>query len=289
MAGAPQDREIGVMTPEKLRAYLEAATGRRITLRINDNIRTMVSCQQGKRRGELRASIHRIFLDAPLEVRRALARFLVEPDSATRRIVREYIALHTEAPDSPLPINPRPPGNPVGEYYDLEPIAKRLNERYFGGRLVFTIEWGRRVRQPRRRISRMTLGACYRAQRLIRIHPILDSQRVPLFYLEYILFHEMAHLEVPARRGADGRQLNHTAEFYALERSYPRYREAVAWQELHFDRLLSAYCRRRGTGDPDQTRTTSNGQLDLFAWATGHPKLPSRALPAPRAQKRRAR
>lgn len=264
------------MTPEQLRVYLETATGRRIDLRINENIRTMISCRQGKRRGEIHASVHRIFLTAPANVRSALARFLVGPDEACRRTVREFIAKHTESSVSELASCRVSRGTSEGRDYDLEPIARRLNERYFSNRLVFTVEWGRRLRNPPRRIHRITLGACYRAQQLIRIHPILDSEAVPLFFLEYILFHEMAHLEVPARRGADGRILNHTAEFYALERSYPRYREAIAWQDRHFDRLLSAYCRRRGSAATPRP-AAPRGQLDLFDWG----RMPSAARRGP--------
>src|SRR5690606_29333980 len=129
---------------------------------------------------------------------------------------------------------------PVGEFYDLGPIAARLNRRYFGGRLRFDITWGRRVPAGRRRRQRqITLGLCHSEDRVIRIHRILDSPDVPLFYLEYVIYHEMAHLAVPSRVCPEsGRRFHHTPEFYDLERRYPRYREALLWQNANLDRML---------------------------------------------------
>jgi predicted SprT family Zn-dependent metalloprotease len=84
----------------------------------------------------------------------------------------------------------------------------------------------------------------------VRIHPILDDAFVPRFFLEYVVYHELCHAALPSVVGADGRLRHHTAEFHALERQFPRYDEAVAWQTQNLDRLLRAWCRGKPVGKP---------------------------------------
>ncbi|MCB2156448.1 hypothetical protein KQI84_16355 [bacterium] len=238
---------------------LVRAAGRPITLRLNDNLHNMVSASNGPKRGEIRASVHRMFLRAPEEVIEALGRFIVRPTKESRRIVREYISRnHHRIDDTPVPRRTAPP-MPRGVFYDLAPIAARLNRTYFDGKLKFAITWGRRPTKQPRSLRQITLGNWNVRQCLIRIHPILDSPTVPPFYLDYIIFHEMAHIAVPSRVDKQGRLLHHTPEFYAVERRFRRYREAIDWQNHNLDRLLSAWCRRRQL--PKEPRT---GQLRLF-------------------------
>src|SRR5690606_31273756 len=128
----------------------------------------------------------------------ALAQFIVRPTEEARAAIRLFAARaeNSRRHRKPVPVESL---EPVGEFYDLGPIAARLNRRYFGGRLRFDITWGRRVPAGRRRRQRqITLGLCHSEDRVIRIHRILDSPDVPLFYLEYVIYHEMAHLAVPS-------------------------------------------------------------------------------------------
>lgn len=238
--------------------YLVRVAGRPISLRLNENFHNMVSASSGPRRGEIRASVHRMFLKAPPEVLDALGRFLVRPTKENRRVVREFISRnHHRIEERPAPRRMSPP-EPQGQYYDLAHIAARLNERYFQGRLQFAISWGRRPKRRPRSLRHVTLGIWNVRQGLIRIHPILDSPSVPRVYLEYIIYHEMAHIAVPSRVDGRGRLLHHTPEFYAVEQNFKRYREALDWQNRNLDRLLSSWCGRRRSGEDHP------GQLRLF-------------------------
>ncbi|MBX3729576.1 MAG: M48 family metallopeptidase [Candidatus Sumerlaeia bacterium] len=236
---------------------LSRLTGRPVRVRLNDNVRTLVSTRGSRGTGPLEASIHRLFLHAPADVQQALAEFLVRPDRGNRSVIRRYAALQRDS--GPEPGTPRV-GSPQGQHYDLLPIACRNNAEHFGDALDFTICWGKRPRTRPRPQRNILLGTCCAAHRLVRIHPILDAPDVPPFFLDFIVFHEMLHLAVPAPVGPGGRSLHHCPEFRRRERQHPNYRAAIAWQDAHIDRILRRW-RRVPASPPDTTHDNVQGTL----------------------------
>jgi predicted metal-dependent hydrolase len=61
---------------------------------------------------------------------------------------------------------------------------------------------------------------------------------VPLWFLRYVLYHEMLHSVVPDEIGPDGRRRIHTERFYRREREFPGYRRARRWEEENLARFL---------------------------------------------------
>src|SRR5947208_12243015 len=115
-----------------------------------------------------------------------------------------------------------------GRYFDLRTNFDRLNERYFGGKLRgYKVTWGRR--RKRRPKEYFIFGTIQEEDRIIRINPRLDQPFVPLWFLRYILYHEMLHAFVPDEIGPDGRRRVHTEEFNRREREYPNYHRALRW------------------------------------------------------------
>src|ERR1041384_5028842 len=86
-----------------------------------------------------------------------------------------------------------------GKYFDLRAILGQLNQRYFRGRLRgYTVMWGRRRKyRPK---DYFIFGTIQEHDRVIRIHPSLDQPFVPLWFLRYVLYHEMLHSAL-RRRG----------------------------------------------------------------------------------------
>ena len=110
----------------------------------------------------------------------------------------------------------------TGRIYDLEKLFRKLNRRHFDGSLEMpTLTWSRRR-------ARSILGHHDAAHDTITISKTLDSQEVPEWFVEYILFHEMLHIKHTARI-IKGRRYYHTPAFRAEERSYPRYEQAQEW------------------------------------------------------------
>ncbi len=124
-----------------------------------------------------------------------------------------------------------------GEYFDLREIFDRLNELYFNRALKrYRIVWGRRRKEAPREY--FVFGTIQEEDRIIRIHPLLDQRFVPMWFMEYVLFHEMLHAIVPDRPMPSGRRKVHTEEFLRRERQFPHYRKARRWEEENLGRFL---------------------------------------------------
>lgn len=233
---------------EELRRYLAETTGRPISLRMNNNTHSLINARRDGAGPGIRVSLHRMFLQADEKVLKALARFVVSPTPEVRRTVREFINLnHEQIAVAPAPAPRRSAtGSSRGRVYNLRHRANDLNHQFFNDGLRYRIIWGRNSRGARRRQRHVTLGTWNDRQGLIRIHPMLDHPNVPTYFLEYIIYHEMVHIVVPAEIGPSGRRHVHTPAFYKLERRYPHYHFAIAWEK----KWLPSLIREWGGGAP---------------------------------------
>lgn len=108
---------------------------------------------------------------------------------------------------------------PRGELHDLEEIFERLNARFFDGLL------GRPQLGWSRNASRHQLGHFDPSHNAIVISRIFDRPRTPLLALEYVMFHEMLHLQFPVDH-SKARRCVHTSEFKAAEKRFPDFTAA---------------------------------------------------------------
>ena len=124
-----------------------------------------------------------------------------------------------------------------GTHFDLRSVFDDLNERYFRGRLrSYKVMWGRRRKHRPREY--FIFGTIQEEDRVIRINPALDQPFVPLWFLRYVLYHEMLHSVVPDETLSEGRRRVHTEEFSRREREFPSYRRARRWEEENLSRFL---------------------------------------------------
>lgn len=189
-------------------------------------------------------SIHRVFLHADPGVLRAAAGYLTGPTEKDRRIIREFIeeqAQELERQSVYTSSLTRRRGTSRGRHQNLVPRAQRINEQFFGGILTFHIVWGRRERTGRLRRRHVTLGSAVVAERLIRIHPVLDNPQVPGWFLDFVIFHEMLHLYIPPYRTTTGRNAIHSPEFEWIEERHPHYTAARAWEKKWVWKMMAAW------------------------------------------------
>lgn len=206
-----------------------------VELVVTDNRRTMISSQY--RAGVWHLRLHHMFVEADDTTVRALARYITRNDRRAGAHLDAYIR------DNEHRI--RKGRRPVvrvhtrGRHHDLKSIFDQLNERHFGGSVNnVRVTWGRRPpARGRRRRRSIRFGTYVAEDRLIRIHPFLDQEWVPRYFVAYVVFHEMLHHVVPAPI-RNGRQCFHGAEFRSLERAYPDYERALAWERTNLPRLL---------------------------------------------------
>jgi hypothetical protein len=122
-------------------------------------------------------------------------------------------------------------------HFELRPIFERLNQRYFRGRLRgYKVVWSRRRKHRPR--DHFVFGTIQEEDRVIRINRALNQPFVPIWFLKYVLYHEMLHSLVPDEALSRGRRRVHTEEFNRRERQFPGYRRARRWEEENLSRFL---------------------------------------------------
>lgn len=175
-----------------------------------------------RKRNEVHLRVHRLFCKAPSPVLEALVRYAVKREEKSLAILKQMAHLHfsqTSIPADPLPTQ--------GKTYDLKKIFTKL--------LLLvpvknvTIGWSDRVRVGKFRS--MTFGTFDKYTRQIRINPLLDDPEVPLYFLQFIVYHEMLHAVCQSQMDATGRCTVHTKEFKERERQFPHFQRAQEWEK----------------------------------------------------------
>ncbi len=216
-----------------------------VEVRFTRNRCTMISCRRNGRGGVLR--LHQIFEDAPQPVAKAVAElFFLNPRRPQRRDyhsrINEFINRHEQV----IARTSRPPRRfealpgPKGRFHNLAEIFDRLNRRFFGGALDLQITWSDRV-------FRRTMGT-WKATvpgmpNLITINRLLDDSRVPRYYLDVLVYHEMLHEVVPGIVSS-GKKIRHTPIFKRRERQHEAFERAEGWGHEHLERMYWTYRQR---------------------------------------------
>ena len=126
-----------------------------------------------------------------------------------------------------------------GAEHDLKSIFDEVVATFFpDGVGDARITWGKEPPRARRRRSSIRLGTYTHDQQLVRIHPALDQEKVPRFFVAFVVFHELLHHVVPAERRG-GRIDYHPPSFRKRERMHPDYGRATKWETENLDLLLS--------------------------------------------------
>lgn len=176
-----------------------------------------------RRKGGLwQLRLHRLFHDAPTPVLEAILEFVFKGSPSAKTVIRQMAHLHfSNTTQQPIPLHAK------GEVYDLQEIFDRVNLPF--GLSDVTIGWGKRVRGSRFRS--MTFGTFDPVCRQIRLNPLLDDAEVPLYFIEFIVYHELLHALVPTQMGHSGRCSIHSREFREKEQQFSRFAEAKVWEK----------------------------------------------------------
>lgn len=203
-------------SPEAFHALVSRHAGGPVDMTVTRNRVSLASVRFGPG-SRPRVRVHEAFLAAPESVAVALGQYLSTRSRADWRVVADYAGTIRPGAAEPRRVAVRT----RGRVYDLAVIREAVNRRYFSGQVQCHIGWGTRGRRRRGARSRhIRYGSYNAALNLVRIHPLLDDERVPLEFMEYIVFHELLHAAVPSERGA-GRWRHHPGHYRALERRFP--------------------------------------------------------------------
>jgi len=158
-----------------------------------------------------------------------LFRYRLHPE--IRKSYNQYLRTSLSRAAKPRHRDPAKSYSPAGSVYDLREIFHRVNRRFFESRLPEPIlGWSKYKAYAR-------LGFYDRERNLLVISRIFDSKKTPQEVVEFLMYHEMLHIYLPAQKGRGSRRRVHTAEFNRLERSFPGYENIKRWIERKRKRL----------------------------------------------------
>jgi len=102
-----------------------------------------------------------------------------------------------------------------------------VNGEHFGGLIARPqLGWSRQR-------ARTLLGQYDPHHHLIVLSRLLDSPRVPRLVVDFVMYHEMLHIQIPVIERGTRRSI-HPPAFRVAERRFPEYAEAKAFlKRLH--------------------------------------------------------
>jgi hypothetical protein len=139
-----------------------------------------------------------------------------------------------------LPARALPELQPKGEVHDLDEILA-VQRRHLANPPEVPVTWGRWPGVAPRRVLR--LGSCSSDPPLVRIHPVLDHESVPAWFVGFVVFHELLHVVYPPIRG-NGRRQVHPRSFLQAERRHPDHARALVLERDSVADWMRR-CRRR--------------------------------------------
>jgi hypothetical protein len=187
-----------------------------------------------KKAGILHLHLHHLFMEAPTPVLEAIVRFAQKKDLKSKATIQRMAHLYFSANRvTPLPLAAQ------GNVYDLGPIYARVKKAYFHDEYDAAIGWSERRSQGKFRS--ITFGCYDRYHHQIRMNPVLDHEEVPLFFLEFVVYHEMLHAVCEPLIDSRGRTWVHTKEFKIKEKLHPFFEEAKKWEGQSLKLLKRIY------------------------------------------------
>ncbi len=206
-----------------LTTYLEKSVPKNITIVLTDNSTIMMSFKTSGNSVSLR--LHRMFLSAGREVIDELVDYIKNKSEKTP-LIRNFINKNTHT------LKKKPLRNITclhrGKRFNLLEIFNKVNSEYFDSTISSSITWS--TRRPKMSVAKRTLGSYSQDMDLIRISPVLDSTRVPAYFLEFVVYHEMLHAFLK-NEPCNGKRTVHTGKFKRHEKLFRLYDRAMTWEK----------------------------------------------------------
>lgn len=164
------------------------------------------------------------FMVAEADILRAIAQTCLWGKNAqTSRIIRNF-SLSEDYRQVLLALEDQaaPTDRPEGKTYHLHQVFERVNREYFMGQQNRPrLTWSRRptVRQ---------LGHYEPARDRIVISSALDQEQVPLYVVEFVMYHELLH-QCHRETWVNNRLMVHTPQFRQQEAQFREYDAVQTW------------------------------------------------------------
>lgn len=213
---------------KSLEETLSSHLKKKVTIRLNRNTSTMLSVLESTEES-CRLSVHRRFLLAPEEIIDSVSQFISQK-TGMPLLLKRYIQSDQDLDQSLGPKRSSKKQEVQGRFFDLSQILSSIEKEYFGTSLGLQISWYGKQNLKKPSQCR-TLGLFDCVSKTIKIHRTLDDDRVPLFYIKFVVFHEIMHFLYPPKVSKNGRIQFHHAEFRNNEQKFSQYKEAIDWEK----------------------------------------------------------
>ena len=223
-------------TIQSLEQQLSKDSKKKVSIIVNNNKTTLLKLIKNTKT-EAHLSIHRIFLKSPRHIEEAIVQFINGPRTRNmRKILRQFIVERLNNSDNAQKVNKKLYHK--GIVYDLIKIFDNLNVEYFDQKLDLSITWfGRSQHKPM--LAGKTLGQYDKSLKLIKINKILDHTFIPLYFISFVIFHEMLHHVIPAYTSKNGYCRYHHKVFKEREKQFKHYQQAINWENKYKYSIIS--------------------------------------------------
>lgn len=198
----------------ELKAHFYASKSLRHTIEIKSNV--------------IYVRIANHFVSVPREILSILGLILLgklfryKIDRALTRTYRDYVEKHIMPYRERKVRKPSPRYTAKGRVYNLSEMFDRLNQSYFGGKLIKPVlGWSLNDSYTR-------LGFYSEERNLLVISRIFDSRKTPAEVVQFLLYHEMLHILIPVTK-KNGYRSIHPPEFRRLEKEFPDFESIQKW------------------------------------------------------------
>ena len=182
--------------------------------------------------GVLKVRVSDLFDDAPLEIFETLATILLSKIYRKKIDRQHHLDYRRYTMSGEMQARsrqaraergrPARTTSPQGRAWNLDALFDDINERYFEGALRKPqLSW-----TPGK--ARRILGRYDYTTDVIFVSRVLDSNKIPGYVIEYILFHEMLHVKHQPRI-SNLREIVHTPELRREEKLFEHYDAANEW------------------------------------------------------------
>ncbi|MEW5736614.1 MAG: hypothetical protein AB1921_17350 [Thermodesulfobacteriota bacterium] len=223
-----------LLSEEEFSRKLAEACRKHIRVRFTENRSSLLSVNR-EAEGAVCVSVQHAFRAADEKLFLALARFVERPDRLSRKVIGAFLREKSDL----INLFARPAYRPAVIRDDrLTRLLQSVCTEYgFSGR-AFSIGWSRDGKKRRRGRRSIRLGSFRYTDGSIRIHPLLQSPRIPEFFLAFIIYHEVLHAEL-APQVKNGRKIVHHTVFRKRERAFRHYEQARTFEKKFVSEVLA--------------------------------------------------
>ncbi|MEM8629084.1 MAG: hypothetical protein AAGF04_03310 [Chlamydiota bacterium] len=211
-------------TKKALTQYLSQRLFKRISLSLSGD-RSQILRYEDLAQNAASLRLDRAFLHASSAVLGHLVAYLSRKERRSLGVLRLFV-------EDPFFRRSPSPQKQVGLFYDLEEVYLRVQSKYLPSPTGAGICWFQE--RARKQVASLTYGFFSRRDWLIQINRTLDSPKVPLYFLEYIIYHEALHALFPPHLSSGGRILVHTKAFKEQEQKFPYFSQAKQFGQQFF-------------------------------------------------------